>query len=435
MSGLIMAAQLLLALSLLVFVHELGHYLAARAFGIKVDKFFIFFDWPGKIYSKKVKGTEYGIGMLPIGGYVKIAGMIDESMDKEQMKKPPQPWEFRSKPAWQRLIVMIAGVVMNVIIGILIFTFSHLNYSEQYVDVTQIEEGIYPYEYARDIGLRTGDKIVSIDGEKVKRMSDVLSTRLYLGEQITVKRNGNALTIPLPDTLYRHMMDAEMPFLSYENFPVEIKAVTEGKPAEKAGLHSTDNILAVNGHDIQSLGEFREMLFQNKSDTVRMTIRRLGNRMELQMPVDSTGMIGIELDIDEYPTTDYTFFSAMKYGWRDAFESVSANAKGIGKVFSGQEKASESLQGPIGIAKIFGGTWNWARFWMLTGMISMVLAFVNILPIPALDGGHVLFTLIEMVTGRKLPDKFMEIVQLIGLVIVMGLMIFVIGNDIINLFR
>ncbi|MFO7878468.1 MAG: RIP metalloprotease RseP [Bacteroidota bacterium] len=435
MSGLIMAAQLLLALSLLVFIHELGHYLAARAFGIKVDKFFIFFDWPGKIFSKKVKGTEYGIGMLPIGGYVKIAGMIDESMDKEQMKKPPQPWEFRSKPAWQRLIVMVAGVVMNVIIGVLIFTFSHLNYSEQYIDVDRIEEGIYPYEYARDIGLQSGDKIVSIDGEDVKRMSDVLSTRLYLGDQITVERNGKAITIPLPDTLYRHMMNAKTPFLGYENFPLEIKSVQEGKNAAKAGLQSTDKIQAVNGRDIQVLGEFREVLLTNIGDTVNLTVNRLGNRMEVPVPVDSTGMIGIELGMHEYPTTEYTFFSAMKYGWRDAFESVSANAKGLGKVFSGQEKASESLQGPIGIAKIFGGTWDWQRFWALTGMISMVLAFVNILPIPALDGGHVLFTLVEMVIGRKLPDKFMEVIQFIGLIIVLGLMIFVIGNDIINLFR
>ncbi|MGC9330283.1 MAG: RIP metalloprotease RseP [Bacteroidales bacterium] len=434
MSGLVMTAQLLLALSMLVFIHELGHFLAARLFKIKVDKFFIFFDWPGKIYSKKVGDTEYGVGMLPLGGYVKIAGMIDESMDKEQMKKPPQPWEFRSKPAWQRLIVMVSGVIMNVIAGILIFTFFHMVFSKTYIDLDDLDEGIYAYEYAEKIGFQNGDKIIAIDGKEVNRLSDVISTRLYLGNEVKINRNGKLMTIALPDTLYRYVINSETPFLSYENFPFKIKSVLEGKPAEIAGLKSTDKIQSVNNHDIQVLGEFREILLNNKRDTVNLTVNRLGDRIELQVPVDSTGMIGIELDIDDFPTTEYTFFTAMKYGWKDAFESVKANVKGMGKVFSGEEKARDSLQGPIGIAKSFGGTWDWRRFWMLTGIISMVLAFVNILPIPALDGGHVLFTLIEMIIGRKLPDRFMEIVQTIGLIIVLGLMILIIGNDIINLF-
>lgn len=434
MNGIIMTAQLLLALSILVFVHELGHYLAARAFGIKVDKFFIFFDWPRKIYSKKVKGTEYGIGMLPIGGYVKISGMIDESMDKEQMKKPPQPWEFRSKPAWQRLIVMVAGVVMNIIVGVLIFTFSHLNYSKEYVNVAEIEQGIYAYEYAENIGLETGDKIVSIDGEKVKRRADVLSTRMFFGDEIKVNRNGEIITIAIPDTLYRYISEGNGYFISYDNFPMRIDSILSDNNADKAGLKANDDIIAVNSEKIEKIGDFRQALFKNRGDTVNMQVNRLGTTENLKVKVDSMGMIGIALDREEFPTEKYSFFSAMKYGWRDAFESISANAKGLGKVFAGKEKARDSLQGPIRIAKIFGGTWDWMRFWSITGILSMVLAFVNILPIPALDGGHVLFTLIEMVIGRKLPDRFMEIVQMIGLVIVLGLMIFIIGNDIINLF-
>jgi regulator of sigma E protease len=433
MSGLVMTAQLLLALSILVFVHELGHFLAARAFNIKVDKFFIFFDWPGKIYSKKINDTEYGIGMLPLGGYVKISGMIDESMDKEQMKKPPQPWEFRSKPAWQRLIVMVAGVVMNVIVGVLIFTFSLMAFSEAYIDLDDVDDGIYAYEYAEKIGLQNGDKIISIDGKKVNRITDVISTRLYLGNKVRINRNGNPMTIPLPDTLYRYVMKSESMLLSYQNYPLEIEDIPEGHNAYEAGLKETDDIISINSQPVNLKGEFIEALLKHRGDTLEMKVNRLGTPVTLSIPVDSSGMIGIQLK-SKYPTTEYTFFTAMKYGWKDAFESLKANAKGLGKVFSGEEKARDSLQGPIGIAKTFGGTWHWGRFWMLTGIISMVLAFVNILPIPALDGGHVLFTLIEMIIGRKLPDRFMEIVQIIGLIIVLGLMILIIGNDIINLF-
>jgi len=433
MSGLIMAAQLLLALSLLVFVHELGHFLAARAFGIKVEKFFIFFDWGGKIYSKKIGDTEYGIGIIPLGGYVKIAGMIDESMDKEQMKKPPQTWEFRSKPAWQRLIVMTAGVVMNVIVGVLIFTLSHLNYSESYVDVSQIDQGIYAFEYAEQIGFETGDKIVAIDGKDVVRLNDVISTRLYFGSNVTVNRNGNLIDITLPDTLYSHVAKDGGLLFDYVNFPFKVDSVF-GESAKKAGLQKGDKIIRLDDKEIASFGDIVSTLSKYKNDTVELEIMRNHASKTINVLVDSTGKIGFAPTQYTYPRVDYTFFSAMKYGWKDAFESIRANAKGLGKVFSGKEKARDSLQGPIGIAKIFGGTWDWMRFWSITGLLSMVLAFVNILPIPALDGGHVLFTLIEIVLGRKLPDKFMEVVQIIGLIIVMGLMVFVIGNDIINLF-
>ncbi len=433
MSGLIMAAQLLLALSFLVFVHELGHFIAARAFGIKVEKFFIFFDWGGKIYSKKIGDTEYGIGIFPLGGYVKIAGMIDESMDKEQMKKPPQPWEFRSKPAWQRLIVMVAGVVMNIIVGVLIFTLIHLNYSKAYVDVSQIDEGIYAYEYAEQIGFQTGDKIVEIDGKDVVRLNDVISTRLYFGSNVTVNRNGNMVNVVLPDTLYSHVAKDGGLLFDYTNFPFHVDSVF-GKSAKNAGLQKGDEIIRLNDTEIAVFGDIITALSKYKNDTIELEVMRNHASKTLSILVDSTGKIGFASTQKAYPIVDYTFFSAMKYGWKDAFESVRANAKGLGKVFSGKEKAKDSLQGPIGIAKIFGGTWDWVRFWSITGLLSMVLAFVNILPIPALDGGHVLFTLIEMIIRRKLPDKFMEVVQIIGLVIVMGLMIFVIGNDIINLF-
>jgi len=428
-----MTAQLLLALSLLVFVHELGHFLAARMFGIKVDKFFIFFDWGGKLFSKKIGDTEYGIGLFPLGGYVKIAGMIDESMDKEQMKKPPQPWEFRSKPAWQRLIVMLAGVIMNIIVGVLIFTFTHLHYNESYIAVNQIEEGIYPYEYAENIGFERGDIIQQIDGKPVLRFEDVMSTRLFFGEEVKVLRNENVATILLPDSLYRYFVKESGILFDYTNFKFSVDSVVS-KQAIIAGLQENDSILSINDMPVRVFGDIQKVLKMHKNETIEMAIKRQDSIVKLSTKVDSLGRIGFLPSQYEYPIVDYTFVTAMKYGWKDAFESIRANVKGLGKVFSGEEKVQESLQGPIGIAKIFGGTWDWRRFWSITGLISMVLAFMNILPIPALDGGHVFFTLIEMAIGRKLPDKFMEIVQMIGLVIVLALMIFVIGNDIINLF-
>jgi regulator of sigma E protease len=309
-----------------------------------------------------------------------------------------------------------------------------MHYNKEYVDISNIEEGIYAYEYAETLGFQTGDIITAIDGKDVVRYADVFSTRMFFGDEVTVLRSGNIVNIALPDTLYHFIVKGEGFFFRYDNYPFEMDSVLVGGNAEKAGLQSYDDILTVDGQDVAALGGFREDLFAKRGNSVDLKVNRLGDIMHLTVPVDSIGMIGIALVSYDFPVQPYTFGSSMKYGWKDAFESIRANAKGLGKVFSGKEKVKDSLQGPIGIAKIFGGTWNWRRFWGITGLLSMVLAFMNILPIPALDGGHVLFTLVEMVIGRKMPDRFMEIFQMIGLVIVMGLMIFIIGNDIINLF-
>ncbi len=428
-----MAGQLILALSLLVVIHEFGHYIACKAFGIRVTKFYIFFDPWFKIWSKKIGETEFGIGWLPLGGYVKISGMIDESLDTKQMKGEPEEWEFRSKPAWQRLIVMLGGIIMNVIAAVLILTMSHFVYTKSYLPVNNVEEGIYAYPYARFLGLESGDKIIAIDGKETIRYEDVFSTKLYFAEIITVDRNGDTLNLEMTDTLYSFLKNGGS-FISLENHSFVIDSLVDGMAAQKAGVLPGSKILSINKQPIRSFGKLREVLSFNKGTEMSFVVDSKLSVDTLDVLIDSTGKIGIYPSRPVYKLEDYNLISAMKYGWIDAFESLNANIKGFGLIFSGKEKAKDNLQGPIGIAKVYGGVWDWSKFWKLTGIISMILAFVNILPIPALDGGHALFLVIEAITRRKLSDKFMEVVQILGMIILLALMVFVIGNDIINLF-
>lgn len=429
-----MAGQLLLALSLLVVIHEFGHYIAARLFGIRVEKFFIFFDAGAKIWSKKYGDTEFGIGWLPLGGYVKISGMVDESLDTKTLKEEPKPYEFRSKPAWQKLIVMVAGVVMNIIAGILILTFMHLKYTKEYLPVENVKEGIYAYQYGRDLGFNSGDMIVAINNKEIKRYEDVFSSRLFFANTITVNRNGSLIDIEMPDTLFSVLRDGGF-FIELENHEFKVSEVVEDMSAYKAGITPNSKILSVGEHDIRTFGSFREALMQYKDDTVTVVFDKGIDVKTSDLYVDPEGKIGIFVQAPEYDFRKYSFFSAMKYGWRDAFQSLNANIKGFSLIISGQEKARDNIAGPIGIARVFGGEWNWPKFWNLTAILSMILALVNILPIPALDGGHVFLLTIEAISGRKLPDKAMEVIQIIGMIIIFSLMIFIIGNDIVNLFR
>lgn len=429
-----MAGQLILSLSLLVLIHEFGHFIACKIFKIRVTKFFIFFDAGFKIWSKKIGETEFGIGWLPLGGYVKIAGMIDESLDTEQLKSEPKDYEFRSKPAWQRLIVMLAGVFMNVIAAIIILTFSHLVFTKQYLPIDNVKEGIYAYPYARYIGFQSGDKIRKINNETIIRYEDVFSTKLYFAKNITVERNGNLIEIQMPDTLYSYLKNGGE-FIALHNFDFKIDSLVDGMPAQKAGIKPGAKILAIENEPVVSFGDFREILMYNKNKDLKFIVDNVGKIDTIMVHVDSLGKIGVYTPVPKLEPSNYNLFSAFKYGWIDAFESLNANIKGLGLIFKGKEKATDGLQGPIGIAKIYGPVWDWAKFWRLTGIISMILAFMNLLPIPALDGGHALFLVIEVVTGKKLSDKFMEVVQIIGMVLLLLLMVFVIGNDIIKLFK
>lgn len=432
-----MAAQLILGISILVLLHELGHFLAARAFGIRVEKFYLFFDaWGVKLLSFKIGDTEYGIGWLPLGGYVKISGMIDESMDKAHLEQEPQPYEFRSKPAWQRLIVMIGGVVVNLILGIIIFTFVLLQYEKSYLPVDQVNEhGIYASPSGTGAGFRTGDKIISIDGKKVERFKDAQSVKLMFGGDVQVDRNGETLDVVIPENFYKKEAgNIRQRFLESYNIPMIIESVMDGYPAQLAGVLPGDRIIAIDSLSVPSYGSFRESIHYFPGQNVPLTLIRQSDTLVLNVNIDSTAFIGVAALIP-YKLKEYSIGSALKYGYKDAIDMLVVNIKGLGKVFSGEEKATESIQGPIGIARIYGAEWVWSKFWFITGLLSLILAFMNILPIPALDGGHVLFLIYEIVTRRKPSDKFLEYAQIAGMIILMAIMVFAVGNDIFKLFR
>jgi len=434
MAGLIMAAQLILALAILVTLHELGHFLAARAFGIRVEKFYLFFDaWGFKFFSFKKGDTEYGIGWLPLGGYVKIAGMIDESMDAEAMKQPPQSWEFRSKPAWQRLVVMVAGVTMNVLLGIVIYSFTLLHYEQKYLSNDNVTDGIYAFDLGKKIGLETGDKVVAINGKPVQRFDEILSGRVVFGATLTVNRNNKLLNVKVPDDFYKQVSEiGKGNFLATHQWNLVIDSVLPGKPAAMAGLKKGDKIISINGDRDFSPQGFKNKIIENKNKSVAIEVLRGKDTVQTQPVVSDSGAIGIQHypKMGDYPTTDYTLGSAIRFGSSDAVDAIVINLKGLKRIFTGHEKVSDSLQGPIGIATIFGGVWDWRRFWTITGLLSMILAFMNILPIPALDGGHSIFLVIESITRKKFSDKFMERAQIVGMVILLALMAYSLGNDI-----
>ena len=426
-----MAGQLILALSIIVGLHEFGHFIAARAFGIRVEKFYLFFDaWGIKLFSFKKGDTEYGIGWLPLGGYVKIAGMIDESMDKEAMKEPAKPDEFRSKPAWQRLIVMLGGVIVNFFLGVIILAYITMHYDKQYLPVNEVDNGIYAYELAQDVGFQTGDKILTVNGEKIDRFSDILSQSNLMGAEVSVMRNGQEITVIIPDTFYKNYTTSRKPlFITADNFSFSVDSVLGGSPAENAGVLKGDMIFAVDSQEIQTFGDFRKSVRGKAGETIMVSLLRNNDSIDLSIQVDSFGIVGIT-PISPYKFKDYTLGEGFKYGWNDGVSILAANMKGFGKIFSGKENAAESLQGPIGMATFFGAEWKWHRFWYLTAMISLILAFMNLLPIPALDGGHVMFLSFEIITRKPLSDKFQERAQMVGMAILLSLMVFVILNDI-----
>jgi regulator of sigma E protease len=441
MSGLIMAAQLLLGLSILVILHELGHFLAARAFGIKVEKFYLFFDaWGVKLFSFKKGDCEYGIGWLPLGGYVKIAGMIDESMDTEQMKLPAQPWEFRSKPTWQRLIVMLGGVFVNIVVGIFIFWMLTFKYGESYIANSSVLSGINPGSIGKEIGLQKGDRVIAVNGIKVIRFEELTSSKVLLGNtNLTVVRGDKTIDIKVPDNILNKVSDlgieefiSRKPLLS-----ATIDSVPPGLPADKAGLKAGDRIVSVHNTPIKYDEDVKAELIKFKGQTVDFKINRSGQLLDVNVALDTAGKMGLFFNAREIKeeTIKYGLFAALPIGADQAWRTFSDNAKGIWKVLTGKIKANKAFSGPVEIArKVYGGEWIWARFWASTGFISIALAFMNLLPIPALDGGHVVFLIIEMIKGKPLGDKFMERAQIAGFVMLLSLMVFVLGNDIFKAF-
>lgn len=431
-----MVAQLILGLSILVGLHELGHLLTAKMFGMRVEKFSIGF--PPKIIGFKWGETEYSIGAVPLGGFVKISGMVDESMDTEQLSSEPQPWEFRSKPAWQRLIVMLGGIIVNVITGVLIFVALVYQRGETYFSRDQVvENGIVAYDIAKGIGFQTGDKVLDINGRPYVSLSDLSSGEALLssGGFYTVERNGETIQIEIPRGFINSFSNEESMgnFLSIR-FPFTVGEVSKDGAAAKVGLQAGDKIIAVNGQPIQYFDELQGALAATKGKEATILIEREGQKLEKMTPVSAEGTIGIQANsLLEPVVRKYSIGESISKGTAKAFGVVIVNAKALGKMFTG-EVSAKNVSGPIGMAKIYGSKWDWVKFWSITGLISMILAFMNLLPIPALDGGHVMFLLYEMISGQAPSDKFLENAQKVGMVLLLALMVFAIGNDILKLF-
>lgn len=440
-----MIGQLILALAILVSLHEWGHYIASRSFGIRVEKFFIFFDaWGIKLFSKKINDTEWGIGWLPLGGYVKISGMIDESLDKEQMAQAPKDDEFRGKPAWQRLIVMVGGVTVNFILGIIIFSMMLFYYGDSYLPNQAIVDGngIMLTEIGEKTDLQNGDKILKVNGESVERFNELQDPDALLKGSLNyeVKRGSETLEVVIPDSITKMTLESKgNPIFIYRYSPY-VGMVQKGSNAKKAGLKVKDLITSVNGKEIQYFDQLRDALQETKNQTVALGIERDGESMVLETMVDSSGKIGFgstsELDyVDAKKKVKFGFFESFPEGTRRGLDLLGTQIKAFKQMITGKIDATKSVMGPIQMTRLFGAQWDWQNFWRITGILSFILAFMNLLPIPALDGGHVLFLIIEMIIGRPLPDKFMYVMQIIGMIILFSLMAFIFGVDIFSFIK
>ncbi|MCE2876472.1 MAG: RIP metalloprotease RseP [Bacteroidota bacterium] len=462
MDTLITALQFILALSILITLHEFGHYWAARAFGIRIEKFYLFFDaWNFKLFSFKRGDTEYGIGWLPLGGYVKIAGMVDESLDTEQMKSEPQPWEFRSKPAWQRLIVMIGGVTVNLILGIVIMITLTYSQGEKYVPQSMVNEqgGIYAGPVARSVGFQIGDQILSINGVAVDNLdaqfgdpSFLTADRKEIGirrkqiSPITYTKAGDTETAQVTQIVYDTTLvmpsnfdellgaKSDMPFFA-PRMKFKIGKVMGGSHAEKAGLDVGDKIEYINGEPVFSFFEFKEMLVKHAGETVKMQVSDSTNKTStLKAEIGEDATLGFQPVFYGFEYQEkvikYGLGKSINLGVSRSFGLIGANAKALGNVATGKTDPTKSLAGPIGIAQMFGSSWNWLNFWTLTAMLSLVLALMNILPIPALDGGHVMFLLYEIIARRPVSDKVLYVGQIIGMVFLLSLVAFTFWVDI-----
>jgi regulator of sigma E protease len=433
---LIKAAQLILSLSILVIVHEFGHFIFSKAFKCRVEKFYLFFDPWFSLFKFKRGETEYGIGWLPLGGYVKISGMIDESMDKEQMKLPPEPWEFRSKPSWQRLIIMIGGVLFNLILAILLYSAVLFVWGEQYLPTKNVKYGIAVSETGKEMGLRNGDKIISVDGIEVEDFNKIVATIVLNGAKtIEVQRNDEKVVVPVKNEIIPKLLKDK--FIISLRIPYSCNIVGFGKesPARDAGLEIGDEILTINGSGFQYYDQFTDTLSASKEKAISLLIKRKGVEKTVLVNIGKNGILGIQREylIDglfEFKTISYGIFESFPAGVEKGYHAVGNYLKQFKLLFAPETKAYESLGGFIAIGNIFPSVWDWESFWNLTAFLSIILAVMNILPIPALDGGHVLFLLFEIITGRKPSDKFLEYAQIVGMVILFSLLIYANGNDI-----
>lgn len=433
-------SQFLLSLSLLIILHELGHFIPAKLFKTRVEKFYLFFDVKYSLLKKKIGETEYGIGWLPLGGYVKISGMIDESMDKEQMALPPQPWEFRSKPAWQRLIIMLGGVTVNFILAFIIYIGMAFAYGDTYVANSDLKDGVYIENPAMiKAGFRTGDKIISIDGKKVENFDNDMNMNVIMSKHVLIERNGQQQTINIPNDFVDQLSKHEKGLLVGIRMPFVVGKVAED--SKNTALKPKDLIVSLNGQKIKYFDEAKVILEANKGKSIPAVVLRDLKETPITVNVSKDAKLGVVvggLDIKsleklgyyKISTKEYSFFESIPVGLTKGKDQLVGYGKQLKMIFNPETKAYKQVGGFAAIFNIFPTSWSWETFWSITALLSIMLGVMNLLPIPALDGGHVMFLLYEIISGRKPSDKFLENAQMVGFVLLITLLLFANGNDI-----
>ncbi|WP_372932316.1 RIP metalloprotease RseP [Mariniphaga sediminis] len=436
---LVKTAQLILSLSILVVLHEFGHFMFARLFKTRVEKFYLFFDPWFSLFKVKRGETEYGVGWLPLGGYVKISGMIDESMDKEAMKLPPKSWEFRSKPAWQRLLIMLGGVMMNFLFAFVIYIGVLYAWGEEYLPTDSVKYGIVVNEVGEEIGLQTGDKILTVDNQHIENFNKIIPTVvLDDAEAIQVERNGKVVDVEISDEDLALLLKSKTVMSPRVPFRMKVEGFTPESPGKEAGLQVGDEIKGLNGQNFGFYDEWNKELKKYQGKSILLTVERNGKNLDMPMVLGEDGMIGIKInqfleDFFEFKTINYGFFASIPAGIQRGVQTTKDYLKQFKLFFKPETKAYESLGGFATIGNIFPATWDWFSFWNMTAFISIILAIMNLLPIPALDGGHVMFLFFEMVTGRKPGEKFLEYAQIAGMVLLLALVLYANANDIIKM--
>lgn len=442
MEGIIIqAAQLIMSLSILVILHEFGHFLPARIFGIRVEKFYLFFDPKFSLFKIKKGDTEYGIGWLPLGGYVKLSGMMDESMDKEQLKEEPKPWEFRSKPAWQRLIVMVGGVVVNVILGMMIYSMILFVWGKEYIPAKSAKYGMYYTEVAKEVGFKDGDKVIALNNEPIAdniTYGDILNQLLLNSDlkTVTVDNEGEERVVHIPNDFPKRVLASEKKGLFTFRVPFYVDSIVDGSPTIVAGLKKNDRVIGINNVDVPYFQDFSREVEKFKGEKIDLKVER--NGQELVLPVELTEE-GKLMVFNRHPskyfdvvTKEYSFVESIPAGINEAVGKINWYIDQFSLVFT--KEGAKSIGGFGAIGSMFEKKWVWHVFWERTAFISLILAFMNILPIPALDGGHVMFLLYEIVSGRKPGEKFLEYAQIAGFVLLLSLMLFANGNDLFRAF-
>lgn len=438
MEILIQATQFILSLSILIVLHELGHFIPAKLFKTKIEKFYLFFDPWFSLFKVKKGDTEYGIGWIPLGGYVKIAGMIDESMDREAMKQPPQPWEFRSKPAWQRLIIMLGGVTVNALLGILIYSMVLCAWGEEYLPTKNLAYGVAVDTLGYQIGLRDGDMILSIDNKPVESINKVpYEVLINKAKTIQVDRGGKKVEVNVTEDDLSEMIKNKYSLIE-PRFPFEVDTVLPNQPASAAGIKKGDKILSVNSIPTIYFQDAVKVLKSNTNLPVNIKLLRNSDTVETHAIVSAQGKLGIgPKSLDNYfklETKKYSFIQSFPAGIHKAYETFDGYIKQFTLLFTVKD-AHKEIGGFMSMGKAYSTTWDWQRFWSFTAFLSIVLAIMNVLPIPALDGGHVMFLLYEVITGRKPNEKVMEYAQIAGMVLLLALLLYANGNDVMRLFN